>query len=131
MQALQRYAALRDELYPQLASPAFFVRKGVRLSYDAAKRWFLKAACRVGLRQRGDGRGGPCSPRLHDLRHYFAIRTLLNWYRGDTDVEVCLPELSTFLGHATVHDTYWYLSAVPELLELATRRWERAVKGGR
>jgi len=131
VRALQRYAAIRNELYPQSASPAFFVRKGVRLSYDATKRWFLKTACRIGLRERGDGRGGPRSPRIHDLRHYFAIRTLLNWYRCDADVEAHLPELSTFLGHVTVRDTYWYLSAVPELLELATRRWEKAEKGGK
>jgi len=80
------------------------------------------------LRQLGGGRGGP---RIFDLRHYFAVRTLLNWYRGDVDVDARLPELTTFLGHVHVSDTYWYLSAVPELLQLATRRWERAEKGGK
>jgi integrase/recombinase XerD len=129
VQALQRYAAIRDEVYPQLTGPAFFVRKGIRLSYYAARQWYMKTACGVGLRHRGDGRGGPCGPRMHDLRHYFAIRTLLNWYRSDADVEARLPELATFLGHTTVRDTYWYLSAVPELLDSATRRWERAEKG--
>ena len=61
--------------------------------------------------------------------HYFAIRTLLNWYRSNADVEAHLPELATYLGHVHVRDCYWYLSAVPELLKLATLRWERAEKG--
>jgi integrase len=64
-------------------------------------------ACQIGLRKPGDQSG----PRIHDLRHYFAIRTLLNWYRTDTDVEVHLPELATYLGHVHVRDSYWYLSA--------------------
>jgi integrase/recombinase XerD len=66
---------------------------------------------------------------LHDLRHYFAIRTLLNWYRTDADVEVRLPELATYLGHVHVRDSYWYLSATPELLQLATLRLQRGQKG--
>lgn len=131
VEALRRYGAIRDEVYPQPTGPAFFIRKGVRLSYNATMRWFHRAAFQAGLRQRGDGRGGPGSPRMHDLRHCFAIRTLLNWYHDDADVEARLPELTTFLGHATVRDTCWYLSARPELLELATRRWEKAEKGGK
>jgi integrase/recombinase XerD len=79
------------------------------------------------LRRPGDRSG----PRVHDLRHYFAIRTLLNWYRSNADVEARLPELTTYLGHVHVRDSYWYLSAVPELLKLATMRWERAEKGGK
>jgi integrase len=82
-------------------------------------------ACQIGLRKPGDRVG----PRVHDLRHYFAIRTLLNWYQSGADVEVHLPELTTYLGHVHVRDCYWYLSAVPELLKLATLRWERAEKG--
>jgi integrase len=91
-----------------------------------AWEWFREAACQAGLRPLGGGRGGP---RIHGLRHCFAVRTLLNWYRRDVDVDTHLPELATFLGHAHVTDTYWYISAVPELLALATRRWERAEKG--
>ncbi|MGA2788916.1 MAG: integrase, partial [Verrucomicrobiota bacterium] len=83
-------------------------------------RWFLLVACQIGLRKPGGRRG----PRVHDLRHYFAVRTLLRWYRADVDVEVHLPELSTYLGHVHVRHTYWYLSAVPELLKLATLRWQ-------
>ena len=83
--------------------------------------WFHQVAWQIGLRQPGPRRG----PRVHDLRHYFAVRTLLRWYRSDTDVEAHLPELSSYLGHTSVQQTYWYLSAVPELLQLATRRWQQ------
>ena len=68
-------------------------------------------------------------PRLHELRHRFTVKALLRWYRTNKDVEVHMPELSTYLGHLHVSGTYWYLSAVPELLQQATRRWERK-KGG-
>jgi integrase/recombinase XerD len=61
-------------------------------------------------------------PRLHDLRHRFAVQTLLGWYRAGADVERHLPELATYLGHGHVTDTYWYLSAAPELLRLAAMR---------
>jgi len=128
VQALQRYASIRDGLYPHPISQNFFVSEGsIRPKYEAMRRWFIMATCQVGLRQSA-GRSGP---RMHDLRHYFAIRTLLDWYRCDANVDARLPELATFLGHSHVSDTYWYLSAVPELLELATRRWERANKGGK
>lgn len=127
VKALQRYARIRDRIYPQPCSPKFFVWEGGRpLRYQITWEWFRVAACQAGLRQLGGGRGGP---RIHDLRHYFAIRTLLNWYHCDADVDARLPQLATFLGHVHVSDTYWYVSAVPELLELATRRWERAEKG--
>jgi len=65
------------------------------------------------------------APRLHDLRHRFAVRTLVNWYRAGLDVEANLPLLSTYMGHACPENTFWYLSAVPELLFLAAERLER------
>jgi integrase/recombinase XerD len=125
--ALRQYASIRDDVYPKRVTTSFFVwEEGGRLIYDSVNRWFLLVACQTGLRRPGDRRG----PRVHDLRHYFAIRTLLNWYRSHADVEARLPELATYLGHVHVRDSYWYLSAVPELLKLATLRWERAEKGG-
>ena len=124
--ALRHYASIRDGVYPQRATPSFFVWDGGdSLVYDSVNRWFLLVACQVGLRKPGDRRG----PHVHDLRHYFAIRTLLNWYQSGADVEAHLRELATYLGHVHVRDCYWYLSAVPELLKLATLRWERAEKG--
>jgi integrase/recombinase XerD len=123
--ALRQYASLRDTVYPQPTNPGFFVWDGGnRLGYDSVNRWFLFVATQLGLRRPGDRRG----PRVHDLRHYVAIGTLLNWYRSNADVEARLPELATYLGHTHVRDTYWYLSAVPELLKLATLRWERGEK---
>ena len=65
-------------------------------------------------------------PRLHDFRHRFAVRTLLGWYRRGVDIDPRMPGLSAYLGHAHVTDTYWYLSAVPELLSAAARRLERS-----
>ena len=64
-------------------------------------------------------------PRLHDLRHAFACRCLLAWYRNGTDIHQAIDQLSTYLGHAKVTDTYWYLTGIPELLALAGHRFER------
>jgi len=123
--ALRQYASMRNSVYPQPTNPSFFVWDGGnRLGYDTVNRWFLFVATQLGLRRPGDRTG----PRIHDLRHYFAIGVLLNWYRAKADVEARLPELATYLGHTHVRDTYWYLSAVPELLKLATLRWERREK---
>ena len=65
-------------------------------------------------------------PRAHDLRHSFAVRTLLGWYRSGADVQALLPRLSTYLGHVEPASTYWYLSAAPELMALAAERLEPA-----
>ena len=64
-------------------------------------------------------------PRLHDMRHRFAVNTMLQWYRSGEDVERRLPMLSTYLGHVHVADTFWYLSAWPELMREAMKRLER------
>lgn len=126
-QALEDYARLRDEQFPQPSCPGFFLwERGARLLHCTVHRWFLLVASQAGLRQPGDR----CGPRIHDLRHYFAVRTLLNWYRTGIDVEAHLPELATYLGHVHVRDSYWYLSATPELLKLATLRLQRGQKGG-
>ena len=85
---------------------------------------FAKVSREVGLRSPVKGRRHGHGPRLHDMRHRFAVRTLVDWYRGGIDVERELPKLATYLGHVHVNDTYWYIEAVPELLELATRRLE-------
>jgi integrase/recombinase XerD len=126
VRVLQEYAILRDKIYPRPLDASFFVsEKGTRLLHCTVHRWFLLTACQIGLRKPGDRRG----PRPHDLRHYFAICTLLNWYRTGADAEVRLPELATYLGHVHVRDSYWYLSATPELLQLATLRLQRSEKG--
>lgn len=125
--ALRRYERRRDRVCPRPHSPRFFLsERGTALTYCIVRHWFIKVSRQIGLRQPADRHG----PRLHDLRHRFSIRTLLHWYRTDQDVEAHMPELATYLGHRHVNDTYWYLSATPELLQLATRRWKRQ-QGGR
>jgi integrase/recombinase XerD len=114
---LQDYAILRDKIRPRLKSQAFFVSEdGARLTTWSVRWNFIKLSRQIGLRGPNDSHG----PRLHDLRHRFAIQTLIAWYRAGMDIEQNMPKLSTYLGHRHVNDTYWYISAVPELLQLAT-----------
>ena len=123
---LKQYEQLRNQLYPRPHSPCFFLsEQGCRLTHTTVLKWFIRLSCQIGLRQPADSHG----PRIHDMRHRFAISTLLHWYRIKADVEAHLPELATYLGHRNIADTYWYISATPELLNLATLRLERA-KGG-
>jgi integrase len=120
-QALVRYVRDRDRLSPRQTTPSLFVSTaGSRLFYQNVHDTFLKLVYAAGL---GDRR--PRRPNIHDLRHSFAIRTVLDWYRDEVDVEARLPLLSTYLGHIGPSSTYWYLTAVPELLEAATVRLER------
>jgi integrase len=74
-------------------------------------------------------RSASCRPRLHDLRHTFAVRTLQDAYRCGGDVQFRLTLLSTYLGHVDPAATYWYLSAAPELLAFAAQRLERSIGG--
>ncbi len=115
------YARRRDELLRSASSPCFFLNDhGRRLDISAVHRTFYDLSRQIGLRGPTDSKG----PRLHDFRHRFAVRTLVQWYRSNEDIERRLPVLSTFLGHGHVADTYWYLSIEPELMGLATRRLE-------
>jgi integrase len=117
--ALQRYVRLREQLCPHPHTPSFFVsERGKRLTEWAVRWTFVKLSRQTKLRGQDDSHG----PRLHDFRHGFAVGTLLAWYRAGIDIERHLPELSAYLGHAHVSDTYWYLTATPELLQAAARR---------
>jgi integrase/recombinase XerD len=113
-------------------SDALFVSElGVRITQGAAEYTFARLSAQIGLRPPFRAhRLGRGFPRLHDLRHRFAIRTLVDWYRAGVAVDPLLPVLATYLGHVHVHDTYWYLQAVPELLQLATERLAAAGKAG-
>lgn len=122
LDALGAYARLRDECCPRPKAPNFFVSMaGTRLLRCNVERTFQVLVASAGLGQRPKRR----NPRLHDLRHTFAVTTLLGWYRDGLDVEARLPLLSTFLGHTKPANTYWYLSAVPELMSLAAERLGR------
>ncbi len=125
LQELRHYCQLRDRICPRAKTRSFFVSEGGTRLTEWSVRWtFVRLSRQIGLRGPHDSRG----PRLHDLRHGFAVQTLLAWYRAGVDVEQHMPELSTYLGHVHVHDTYWYISAVPELLRLATLRLEQGGK---
>lgn len=123
--ALGTYARERDRLCRRPAGRAFFISTaGTRLLYCNAHAAWLDLVRRSGL----EPRSAKCRPRPHDLRHSFAVRILLGWYRDGADVQACLPLLSTFLGHVHPGSTYWYLSAAPELLNLVAARLD-AVDG--
>ena len=70
-------------------------------------------------------RGGHAAPRLHDLRHTFAVRRMMLWHAAGTDIDQMMLALSTYMGHAEIFYTYWYLTAVPELMALAGGKFER------
>jgi len=121
VEALKKYAETRDRLFPAPLTLTFFISEhGRRITGYMARYTFAKVSQQLGLRAPAKGSG--CGPRLQDMRHRFATRTLIHWYRSGLDVERELPKLSTYLGHVHVNDTYWYLQAVPELLQLATDR---------
>jgi integrase/recombinase XerD len=121
--ALVAYARLRDQHCPRPVDPSFFVSTtGTRLLYCNAHLAWLELVRRAGLQSRS----AKCRPRPHDVRHSFAVRTLLGWYRDGADVAASMPLLSTYLGHIHPANTYWYLSAAPELLTLVAARLDAA-----
>jgi integrase/recombinase XerD len=123
---LRRYEKERDRLVPRPASAAFFLSaRGRRLTRWCARYNFAVVSRTVGLRPPTTKNRHGHGPRLHDFRHALATRVLIGWYREGRDVERELPRLSAYLGHVHVADTYWYLEAVPELLQLATERATR------
>ena len=99
------------------------------MSGDAARRTFAQLCQAIGLRPAAQGKRTSRGPRLQDMRHTFATRRLVDWYRAGLDVERMLPTLSTYLGHVKVQDTDWYIQAVPELLMLATERMATQRRG--
>ena len=126
--ALSRYVDLRQRLLPRPASPALFVSTaGTRLLHSNISLTFAGLVERVGLTRRS----AVCRPRIHDLRHGFAVATVLGWYRDGADIAALMPRLSTYLGHTDPQHTFWYLSAAPELMALAGQRLEAYLAGGR
>lgn len=123
IKALAAYARRRDRMIQRPLDAALFLSdRGIRVKGCSLHYNFARLSQQIGLRvptaNRRHGRG----PRLHDMRHRFSVQTLVDWYRNGVDVEREMPKLSAYLGHAHVNDTYWYIEALPELLELATRR---------
>jgi len=118
---LTDYAKRRDRMFRDRKDYFLVNKNGNRLDKGEVHRTFYLLSRQIGLRAPNASRG----PRLHDFRHRFAIETLLRWYRHGEDAERRLPILSTYLGHAHVTDTYWYLTGTPELLGAANKRLEK------
>jgi len=119
---LVAYAAERDRVLGRAAPALFVTEMGTRLTDCAARYNFARACQRIGLRaDQQYGRHGR-GPRIHDLRHTFAVRTMIDWYRAGKDPAREMIRLTTYLGHTDPSNTFWYLEAVPELLELAMTR---------
>jgi integrase/recombinase XerD len=120
--ALGRYAQTREWLCPRRRVASFFVSStGTRLVDTNVRAVFHKLIGSTGI-----GSGADSSPRIHDLRHSFAVATLLGWYRDGGDVAARIPLLSAYLGHVSPASTYWYLQAAPELLTLASERLDHS-----
>ena len=121
--SLAGYARRRDRIIQWPLDPAFFLSdRGTRVNKHSIRYNFAMISQRIGLRVPPENGRHGWGPRLHDMRHRFVVQTLVDWYRAGADVEREMPKLSAYLGHAHVNDTYWYIEAVPELLELTTRR---------
>jgi len=119
--ALTGYLQQRDQLLPAATCPALLIStNGTRLRPSTVHGTFRGLTQQVGLRPASSS----CRPRPHDLRHTFAVSTMLDAYRSGSDPAVVLPVLSTWMGHTEPRDTYWYLSGTAELLAAATQRAE-------
>jgi integrase/recombinase XerD len=119
---LSDYICFRDKfLSGRTADHLFITRVGTRLDEADVGRSFRQLSRQIGLRSSNAKKG----PRIHDMRHRFAHETLLRWYQSGEDAERRLPVLSTYLGHVNVNNTYWYLTAFPELMRAAVERLEK------
>jgi len=130
--ALKHYAYRRDQIFRHSGSSYFFVSdRGTALDLGTVRQWFCKISRACGLRKRVEGHRCGRGPRLQDLRHTFATKRMVEWYRSGCNVAGQMPKLATYLGHSSVGCTYWYIQAVPELLELATEFQLTSKQGGR
>jgi integrase len=123
----RRYQTLRRHLRYDALSDVFFVsEKGQSLNYAALARWFTTRCQQLGMEPSDEGR----RPTLHALRHTFAVERIRRWYEEGADVQARLPNLSVYLGHIRPQDTYWYLSATPELLTAAAAKFQHYARRG-
>jgi len=125
-EALARYAVVRDRLCPRPRSIAFFLSStGTTLQRSGVGKTFRDITTAIGVRT------ARAHPRVHDLRHSFAVSTVVRWMRSGVNVDEHMAELSTYVGHVSPADTYWYLSASPELMALAAERLNHHWGAGR
>jgi|PlaIllAssembly_1097288.scaffolds.fasta_scaffold147886_2 site-specific recombinase XerD len=121
---LESYHAIRRGLpMPEAGHSVFFAsRRGHAITLQQLERVFTRLRKHTGIDRPSHARR---QPRLHDLRHTFAVHRLIAWYREGADVQACLPLLATYLGHVNVSGTQTYLTMTPELLAEASHRFER------
>lgn len=130
--ALQRYRRLRARYLRTTAETRFFVgSRGKWLGQPLSDRQVHRVFRRLRTRLGWVSRGAHEEPRIHDLRHSFAVRRLMLWYAQGVDIDQAMLALSTYLGHVKISSTYWYLTGVPELMVLAGDKFERFAKEGR
>lgn len=128
--ALERYSKRRQKLCQPAWTEAFLVSEnGKHLVGCTARSIFARLSCLIGIRTPVAGKRVGRGPRQQDLRHTFATRKLIEWYRAGLDVTRMMPTLSTYLGHGSVHATYWYIQAIPELLQLAAQHSTACAQG--
>ena len=121
---------MRDRLVAHQSS-AFFIKEDGEPAGDCGARYnFALASRNTGLRSPQSFNRHGNGPRIHDLRHTFAVHTILDWFRDGRDIEAEMYKLSTYLGHSEPKHTFWYIEAVPELMQLAAARAERRVLEG-
>ena len=126
--ALSAYLRRRDRPRTTTGDPALLASTvGRRLPMSGVEETFRKLVCRAGITPRS----AACRPRIHDVRHSFAVRTLLDAYRAGEEIGPRVAALSTYLGHLHPSHTYWYLDAAPELMALAGERLERHLEARR
>lgn len=122
VRALRQYLALRQRHVPTVNDGPFLVcAKGTALPKRTVHGVFDRLRKQLGW----TARGGHAAPRIHDLRHTFICRRVLLWHEHGTDIDNAMVALSTYVGHAKVSDTYWYLTAAPDLMSVAGRRFEQ------
>jgi integrase/recombinase XerD len=120
VEALDRYARTRERLCPKPRSRAFLLSAtGAAIDRSAVSKTLRKITTKLGLRT------ATIHPRAHDLRHSFAVRTLIDWQRSGVQIDERVAALSTYLGHVSPAETYWYLTATPELMGLTADRLDR------
>ncbi len=119
--AVEQYVDRRLRLQPHaLDSPLLLNERGRPLHQVTVNHTFHRL-----LRHTGIARHRATGPRIHDLRHTFAVHRLLEWYRDGTDVNARLPWLATYMGHVDIQSTQAYLHATPDLIEHVQRRFHR------
>ncbi len=126
VEALKRYRSLRIRQVRTTAETPFFVgTRGQLLGQPLGDRQVHRVFNELRNKLGWVNRGAHDGPRIHDLRHSFAVRRLMLWHAQGIDVDQAMLSLSTYLGHAKVSNTYWYLTAIPELMALAGGKFER------